>query len=77
MICTACTNPTGGVYVAGCRACTVRRLARSAAFHQSNAAGRRTAEYKRLLTQSFGEGWEAGHAEVKAQYDREHSGVAS
>lgn len=69
--CKACAayaaNPLCGVtYAAGCRACTVRSLARSPGFHASMAAGKFRADYRAALQAAAGGGWAELHLEVKA-----------
>lgn len=64
--CAACANPAGGLYIAGCRPCTLRSVARSPEHFESRKAGRMTPGYRALL-QAHGPTDEV-HAEVKAMF---------
>lgn len=64
MTCAGCANPNGGLYVAGCRVCQLRDIARGPEFYASMRACKLTPAYMARL-QSLGE-VEAVHAEVKA-----------
>jgi hypothetical protein len=69
MTCKACTaaevNPMTGLYVAGCKPCTARELANSIEHAEARMLGKMTPRYMARLRAAFGDGWEAGHAEVK------------
>lgn len=64
MTCAGCANPYGGLYIAGCRACSLRHIGRSHAFFASMVLRKLTAEYQALLA-PFGAAHEV-HKEVKA-----------
>lgn len=64
--CEGCASLSGGIYIANCRACTVRMIARSLPRWESARLGRISDAYKASLVRAFGDGWQAGHAEVKA-----------
>lgn len=65
-ICEACDKPAGGLYIAGCRACGIRSLARGPLFFAAAKAGKLGREYRRALL-ALGSDAAAVHAEVKAQ----------
>lgn len=67
-VCAAfAANPLCGVTAApGCRACTVRNLARSPGFHASMAAGKFRADYRAALQAAAGSRWADLHLEAKA-----------
>jgi hypothetical protein len=64
MSCTGCANPEGGIYITGCRACTLRDIARGPEFFASLRACKLTPAYKVQLL-ALGSVDDA-HAEVKA-----------
>lgn len=64
MICAGCDNPTGGLYIAGCRTCALRSIAQGPEFFASMRAGKLTPAYAALLC-AHGQVSEV-HAEVKA-----------
>lgn len=68
MTCQACAavaaNPLSGAYVADCRACLVRRIARGPAHWESRRAGKLLPRYVAQLA-TLGD-VAAAHAEVKA-----------
>lgn len=70
MTCDACTTaesaPMTGLYRAGCRACAARQLANSIEHAEARMLGKMTPRYMARLRSVFGDGWEAGHREVKA-----------
>lgn len=45
-------------------------MAQSMPFHQAEQAGRLTAEYKRVMTLTFGDDWAENHERVKAFRER-------
>lgn len=49
-----------------CRSCTLRAMAQSPFFHQSQREGRITSDYERSLKACFGDDFRAAHEEVKA-----------
>lgn len=63
--CEGCANPSGGVYVRGCRACSLRDLAAGPLFWQSMNLGKLTPEYRAALL-CLGDDAAAVHLEVKA-----------
>ena len=65
MTCAGCTNPYGGIFIAGCRPCTLRDIAMGPHFFASLRAGRLTQEYRAALA-PLGEDIAATHAEVRA-----------
>ncbi len=62
--CKACQEPASGLYLAGCRQCTLRDLAAGPLFWASMRAGRITPEYKAALAK-LGEPADV-HLEAKA-----------
>jgi len=64
VICEGCSNPTGGVYIAGCRQCDLRSIAQGPEFFASLRAGKITPAYAALLL-TFGTDIAAVHQEVK------------
>jgi hypothetical protein len=64
MTCPGCAFPQSGLYIAGCRACTLRDIASGPAFFQSVRASRLSDAYKVQL-RALGSVDDA-HAEVKA-----------
>jgi hypothetical protein len=64
MTCAGCSNPSGGLYLIGCRGCTLRSLARSPEHFEARKAGHLTARYT-ALCRSLGEP-KSVHVEVKA-----------
>ena len=64
MNCAGCAHPEGGTYTLGCRACTLRDIARGPAFFLSVRACRLSDVYKAQL-RALGS-VEDVHAEVKA-----------
>ena len=64
MTCPGCSNPTGGLVVAGCRQCQLREIASGPEFFASQQARVLTPAYMARL-QSLGT-VEAVHIEVKA-----------
>lgn len=73
--CEGCLNPDGGLYMAGCRQCSIRRLARGPEFYASVAAQRIVPAYLETLRALFGDDWKAGHEEVKAEAKRYRTGA--
>lgn len=75
MTCTACTafaaNPLSGAYAAGCRACAVRSLARSAGFHASMVQRTFRPDYRAALQAAAGAAWPDLHREVR-EWEAEH-----
>jgi hypothetical protein len=67
---TAEKNPTSGLYHSGCAGCKERAMAQSVPFHQAEQVGRLTAEYKRVMTLTFGDGWQEAHERIKAWKER-------
>jgi len=65
MICDGCASPYGGIFIAGCRPCTLRDLATGPLFFASLRAGKLTPEYRAALA-PLGEDVAAVHAEVRA-----------
>lgn len=49
MTCEGCSNPTGCLYIDGCRTCSLRAIIASQPFWQSMRSGRLTPEYIQLL----------------------------
>lgn len=49
--CEGCAKPAGGVYIASCRACSLRKIARSLEYWKSRAMGKLTPEYLALLAE--------------------------
>lgn len=70
--CTAATtDPHWGGLHAHCHGCRVRALANGPQFSRSMTDGQQTPGYRTALAAGFGEeGAEAGHAEVKVEYQR-------
>ena len=71
--CEGCSNPTGCLYIDGCRTCSLRAIIASQPFWQSMRSGRLTPEYIQLL-QRFGEPRDV-HAEVRALAKQIHTGA--
>jgi hypothetical protein len=63
MTCEGCAKPAGGIYIAGCRSCTLRWIARSPAHDASRRARKLTPRYVALLA-PLGDA-EKVHLEVK------------
>ena len=74
MTCEACQGPACGLYVAGCRGCALRSIARSPEFFASQQAKVITPAYAARL-QVLGE-VAAVHQEVKALAERLKAGAA-
>ena len=74
MTCPDCaaaqTDPNWGGYHARCQDCQVRALASGMAFFTSRAERRITAAYRAALHALFGGDADAGHAQVKKEYER-------
>ncbi|MDD2711318.1 MAG: hypothetical protein PHU77_00220 [Simplicispira sp.] len=74
MICPDCataqTDHNWGGYHAHCQGCQVRALASGMAFFTSRAERRITPAYRACLHTLFGEDADAGHLQVKKEYDR-------
>lgn len=69
--CTAAqTNHNWGGYHAKCQGCQVRALATGMAFFAAKTERRITPAYRSVLHALFGEDADAGHAQVKKEYDR-------
>ena len=70
MSCDACTaaetDPSTGLTQAGCRGCTARELANGIEHAEARMLGKMTPRYMAKLRAAYGDGWEAGHHEVKA-----------
>lgn len=62
--CEGCAKPDGGLYIMGCRACSLRSIARGMEFYESTKAGKLTQAYRSRLV-VLGE-VKMVHAEVKA-----------
>lgn len=71
--CPGCANPSGGVYVRGCRPCALRDLAAGPLFWQSMNLGKLTPEYRAALL-CLGDDAAAVHIEVKAAAKTIHRG---
>jgi hypothetical protein len=69
MICDACAvadeNTLTGLYQTGCKACSARKLAQSIEYARARIQGKLIPEYIAALHAVYGEGWQAGHFEVK------------
>ena len=64
MTCPGCDKPEGGLYIAGCRGCRLRLIARGPWYAESMRDGKLTPAYRAQLA---GLGVPAAvHAEVKA-----------
>lgn len=72
MSCEGCSNPTGGLFINGCRTCSLRAIIASQPFWQSMRAGKLTPEYIALVG-LFGEPADV-HAEVRALEKEIHLG---
>ena len=74
MSCTDCTaaqtNANWGGYHAKCQGCQVRTLASGMAFFASSKERRITPAYRAALHAIFGEDADAGHVQVKKEYER-------
>ncbi len=68
MRCEGCARPERGTYIAGCRQCALRNMARGPAFFASARAGKITPAYAAQL-QVLGR-VEDVHAEAKAMAKR-------
>lgn len=69
--CTAAqTNTNWGGYHAKCPECKVRALAGGMAFFASSQERRITPAYRAALHTLFGDDADAGHAQVKKEYER-------
>lgn len=64
--CAGCASPSEGLFIAGCRACSIRCLARGPLYFAAAQAGKLTREYRQALL-VLGSDAAAVHAEVKAQ----------
>jgi hypothetical protein len=73
MSCDGCAVPTGGLYIAGCRQCSLRKIINSPEFFASLRAGKVTPAYAALLC-VHGE-VAAVHAEVRALAKSIHLGA--
>lgn len=65
MNCPGCSNPYGGIFIDGCRACSIRWIAGGPDFFASMRAGKLTPEYRAALA-PLGEDVAAVHADVRA-----------
>ena len=65
MSCAGCSVPYGGIYIAGCRPCTLRDLAQGPHFFASLRAGRLTRENRDALA-PLGEDIAATNAAARA-----------
>lgn len=63
--CPGCANPSGGLVIAGCRACLLRDIARGPHFQASMRAGKLTPAYREQLAAVDPDPAKA-NAEVKA-----------
>lgn len=72
--CKACAIPVSGVYITGCRQCSLRRIARSPEFFASQQAKVLTPAYAALL-QVLGPVADV-HVEVKAVAEKLKAGAA-
>ena len=63
--CKGCADPSSGVYIRGCRQCSLRDLADGPLFWQSMNLGKLTPAYRAALL-CLGDDAAAVHAEVKA-----------
>lgn len=74
MTCPACEKAKHSAdspfYQASCHGCTVRGLAISIGFHQSQKAGTLDNSYRHGLMALFGDDWRRGHEDVKAEAGR-------
>ena len=74
MTCPDCTaaaaNPAWGGYHAKCQGCQVRTLASGMAFFASSQERCITPAYRAALHAIFGEDADAGHVQVKKEYER-------
>lgn len=69
--CTAAaTSPAWGGYHAKCQGCRARALASGMAFFTAKTEQRITPAYRAALHAIFGDDADAGHAQVKKEYDR-------
>lgn len=75
MTCPACTeasrSPNWGIFIAGCRGCCARSIARSKPFFDSRTTGVQTREYRALLDQvgTKVDGAHVTHADVIAAFN--------
>lgn len=67
---TAQTNPDWGGYHANCQGCQVRAMAAGMEFFAARAERRITPAYRELLCALFGDDSDAGHVQVKKEYER-------
>lgn len=69
--CTAAqTSADWGGYHAGCQGCQVRALASGMDFFAAKTEGRITPTYRAALHTLFGDDADAGHLQVKKEYER-------
>jgi hypothetical protein len=72
--CPGCANPSGGLLIVGCRACSLRDLAAGPLFWQSMNLGKLTPAYRAALL-CLGDDAAAVHLEVKAAAKTIHRGA--
>lgn len=74
MTCEGCMNPAGGTYIAACRGCRLRLIARGPWFAESQREAKLTPAYRAQLA---GLGKPADvHAEVRAAAESLKAGAA-
>ncbi len=73
MTCKGCADPYGGIYIAGCRACSLRDIGRSPCYFASMVLRKLTPGYQALLAQ-YGAPHEV-HKEVRAMADALEAGA--
>lgn len=73
--CLGCAKPEGGTYIAGCRACRLRLIARGPWFAESMREGKLTPAYRAQLA-GLGKAADV-HAEVKAVAEQLRAGVVA
>jgi len=69
MTCEACNiskqNLISGLYIVGCKECSVRHLSRSLSYWKAKQRGKIGGDYEKALIWLFGDDWKEGHKMVK------------
>lgn len=74
MTCEGCVKPNGGTYIAACRGCRLRLIARGPWFAESQREAKLTPAYRAQLA-GLGKAAEV-HAEVRALAESMKAGTA-
>ena len=68
--CTEAESKSWHGFSARCRGCHIRSLATCLPFFQSQQCSQITPAYRAALQKLFGDSWQEGHTEVKAEKQR-------